>query len=97
MSLNKRYVILIVVVIVIVGIIYILEKNKANTAELIQKPLESSASSTPSSLLKATKYPLAPELTGISGYLNTEGKEIKISDYKGKVVLVDFWTYTCIN
>ena len=37
----------------------------------------------------------APELTGISGYFNTEN--IKISDLKGKVVLVDFWTYSCIN
>jgi thiol-disulfide isomerase/thioredoxin len=39
----------------------------------------------------------APELAGISGYINTENKAIKLSDYKGKVVLVDFWTYTCIN
>ena len=37
----------------------------------------------------------APELQGISAYLNTEG--IKISGLKGKVVLVDFWTYSCIN
>ena len=37
----------------------------------------------------------APELAGISGYFNTD--EIKISDFKGKVVLIDFWTYSCIN
>lgn len=36
------------------------------------------------------------ELVGISGYFNTD-KEIKLSDFKNKVVLVDFWTYTCIN
>jgi len=40
-------------------------------------------------------FPKAPELTGISGYINTES--IKLEDLKGKVVLVDFWTYTCIN
>ena len=40
----------------------------------------------------------APELTGISGYINTANNQsIKLSDYKGKVVLLDFWTYTCIN
>ncbi|HXT84811.1 MAG TPA: redoxin domain-containing protein [Verrucomicrobiae bacterium] len=43
----------------------------------------------------------APELTGISGYINTgynnNSKPITLSQYKGKVVLVDFWTYTCIN
>lgn len=37
----------------------------------------------------------APELTGIVGYINTQ--PIKLEDFKGKVVLVDFWTYTCIN
>ncbi len=38
----------------------------------------------------------APELAGIEGYINTEG--IKISDLVGKkVILIDFWTYSCIN
>lgn len=38
------------------------------------------------------------ELTGISGYLNTDGKEIKIADYVGKkVILIDIMTYSCIN
>ena len=40
----------------------------------------------------------APELTGINGYVNTANNQsIKLSDYKGKVILLDFWTYTCIN
>ncbi|HYM65505.1 MAG TPA: cytochrome c biogenesis protein DipZ [Candidatus Sulfotelmatobacter sp.] len=38
----------------------------------------------------------APDFVGIEKWLNTE-KPIKINDLKGKVVLVDFWTYTCIN
>lgn len=38
----------------------------------------------------------APELTGIAGYINTDS--VKIGDLVGKkVVLVDFWTYSCIN
>lgn len=37
----------------------------------------------------------APELTGISKWLNSD--PLKISGLHGKVVLVDFWTYTCIN
>jgi thiol-disulfide isomerase/thioredoxin len=40
----------------------------------------------------------APELTGIKGYINTANNQsIKLSDYKGKVILLDFWTYTCVN
>ena len=47
---------------------------------------------------KAVLYKKTAELTGIDGYINTGGKPIKISDYKGKaVVLIDIWTYSCIN
>lgn len=37
----------------------------------------------------------APDFTGITDWLNS--KPLSIKDLKGKVVLVDFWTYTCIN
>jgi thiol-disulfide isomerase/thioredoxin len=43
-----------------------------------------------------SEFRKAPEFAQISGYLNT-GPNIKLTDLKGKVVLVDFWTYTCIN
>src|SRR3989344_6098647 len=47
---------------------------------------------------KALRYQKAPELQGIEGYLNTEGKPITLSELIGKkVVLIDFWTYSCIN
>ncbi|MBP9719209.1 MAG: redoxin domain-containing protein, partial [Candidatus Levybacteria bacterium] len=38
----------------------------------------------------------APEFTGITKWLNPE-KTHTLESLKGKVVLVDFWTYTCIN
>ena len=38
----------------------------------------------------------APELTGGTGWLNTD-RPVYIKDLKGKVVLLDFWTYCCIN
>lgn len=38
---------------------------------------------------------LAPELIGLDGWLNTE--PFRIEEKRGKVILVDFWTYTCIN
>jgi thiol-disulfide isomerase/thioredoxin len=38
----------------------------------------------------------APELTGARGWLNTD-KPLTLSALRGKVVLLDFWTYGCIN
>ena len=38
---------------------------------------------------------IAPEFTGISTWLNSD--PLTIQKLRGKVVLVDFWTYTCIN
>ncbi|MEZ0269730.1 MAG: thioredoxin family protein [Nitrososphaeraceae archaeon] len=42
-----------------------------------------------------SQFKKAPEFTGITSYINTNAT--KLSDLKGKVVLVDFWTYSCIN
>jgi thiol-disulfide isomerase/thioredoxin len=38
----------------------------------------------------------APELSGGRGWLNTD-KPLSLAGLKGKVVLLDFWTYGCIN
>ncbi|MCR4329359.1 MAG: cytochrome c biogenesis protein DipZ [Candidatus Roizmanbacteria bacterium] len=46
---------------------------------------------------KLKDYGEAPEFTGITNWLNADGKPLTMSQLKGKVVLVDFWTYTCIN
>jgi cytochrome c biogenesis protein CcdA/thiol-disulfide isomerase/thioredoxin len=40
----------------------------------------------------------APALTGITGWLNTpDGKPLDPAALRGKVVLIDFWAYSCIN
>ena len=38
----------------------------------------------------------APELAGGRGWLNTD-KPLTLSALKGKIVLLDFWTYGCVN
>ncbi|HEX2304819.1 MAG TPA: thioredoxin family protein [Nitrososphaeraceae archaeon] len=42
-----------------------------------------------------SQFKKAPEFEKVSGYINS--KPLNLSDLKGKVVLVDFWTYSCIN
>ena len=41
---------------------------------------------------------VAPDFRGISLWLNTPGgRSLSLPKLRGKVVLVDFWTYSCIN
>jgi thiol-disulfide isomerase/thioredoxin len=44
----------------------------------------------------ATPY-AAPEFVGLENWMNSEGKPISLASLKGKVVIVDFWTFGCIN
>ena len=38
----------------------------------------------------------APELRG-RRWLNTGGAELSLADLRGKIVLLDFWTFCCVN
>jgi cytochrome c biogenesis protein CcdA len=40
----------------------------------------------------------APEITGTQRWFNTPGgRSLSLASLRGKVVLIDFWTYSCIN
>lgn len=48
--------------------------------------------------LLQTKKLLAPEIIQGGEWFNlSDGKPLTIASLKGKVVLIDFWTYSCIN
>ncbi|HEY2603162.1 MAG TPA: cytochrome c biogenesis protein DipZ [Thermoleophilaceae bacterium] len=39
----------------------------------------------------------APDFASSGPWLNTGGKALSLAQLRGRVVLIDFWTYTCIN
>jgi cytochrome c biogenesis protein CcdA/thiol-disulfide isomerase/thioredoxin len=43
-------------------------------------------------------YGQAPNFTNVTNWLNTpDGAGLNLASLRGKVVLIDFWTYSCIN
>ncbi|AXK31718.1 alkyl hydroperoxide reductase [Streptomyces armeniacus] len=39
----------------------------------------------------------APELTGRGGWLNTGGAALSLAGLRGRIVVLDFWTFCCVN
>lgn len=55
-----------------------------------------SASNVPGTPQMSVVSPVdAPELRGLDGWINSD--PLTLASLKGKVVLIDFWTYSCIN
>lgn len=71
--------------------------TNARVSEELQKLKQQGTFSLPTlpGTNRLSDYGKAPELTGITGWINTE--PLTLASLRGKVVLVDFWTYSCIN
>ncbi|MEU7132782.1 NHL domain-containing thioredoxin family protein [Streptomyces sp. NPDC046261] len=39
----------------------------------------------------------APELIGTGGWLNTGDNDLTLADLRGRIVILDFWTFCCVN
>ncbi|MGK4906966.1 thioredoxin-like domain-containing protein [Streptomyces albus] len=55
------------------------------------------ATSAPASAPARRPRVRAPELTGAGGWLNTGGEQLSLAALRGKITIVDFWTFCCIN
>ena len=95
MSVNYKKIGLVAVLILIVGGIAYIESQKPDRAGNVEN---ADIESIEGDEEKAQKYPRAKEIVSPSGFINTDGEEITIEELIGeKVILVDFWTYSCIN
>ena len=93
------------------GLVFHIEEDFATAlpgyTEALQRPIERSSVareeieklSGGSEAVAATQgLPRAPDFRGIKLWLNTPGGQpVSLRELRGKVVLVDFWTYSCIN
>lgn len=74
---------------------YISEHTPLDFDGLSAKLIPSQAAETNGEVLNVKEPYQAPDFTGIDSWINSQ--PLKKSDLKGKVVLIDFWTYSCIN
>lgn len=98
MNASRPY-ILLVALVLIAGAIYFINANsvhKAGSNESVTVVPQDSEQSRTRTEEKSERYELAKEITTPDGFINTD--TISISEFIGKkVVLIDFWTYSCIN
>ncbi len=92
--ISKKNILLIVALLLIASSIYYLEAQKP---EIITSTEPAKQIVETVNKVKSDQYDEAIELVQPSGFLNADGP-ITIGELIGKkVILVDFWTYSCIN
>src|SRR5437870_8918805 len=102
----RNYTNIVVAIIAVIGLVlapalYFLglstvKPTTSSQGTLPSRPIVQNGNTQNHFIIDKSQFKKAPEFTGITGYINTPAP-IKLTDLKGKVVLVHFWTYTCIN
>lgn len=88
----KRIIFSVMLIIGIIAAIWLLEQGKVGPSGVVEEISISNMSQEE----KAQQFDSAKEITSPDGFVNTE--RITIGEHVGdKVVLIDFWTYSCIN
>lgn len=85
---TKRYLGLAVALVLIVAAILWIEDPTDPGSQVPEPPANLSE--------EAAQYPAAADFGGANAWLNTD-EPVDLVEQRGSVVLVDFWTYSCIN
>src|ERR1700689_5217642 len=79
---------------------HLMKERAMQRRRLIQSALLITGAAAAGSLALASGFAGAaapePEFTGVDGWINT-AMPISLAGLPGKAVLVNFWTYSCIN
>jgi thiol-disulfide isomerase/thioredoxin len=84
-------------VIVVAAAFAVSQSNQSNQSiGNTASQLAAAAAGTPDpDLVPTGQRPSAPEFTGLVGWLNSP--PLTVAGLKGQVLLIDFWTYSCVN
>lgn len=78
------------IIILMVGVLYF------QATPLLSSDADAATEPPATTLIQGLDHPyLAPEIVGIDAWINSS--PLTLPALKGKVVLIDFWTYSCIN
>jgi len=87
--MRYRIGLLFVVLLAALAIVLLLVKSPAPPT------LSSGASAATGNLIPVDQRAAAPDFTGVDGWINSA--PLRIAGLRGHVVLVDFWTFSCVN
>jgi len=94
--ITKKIIATIAAIIIITAAIWYLESLKPKST-IPSGAADVSLQRTETTAQKEKNYPLAKEIISPAGFINSDDN-LKIQNLIGKkVILVDFWTYSCIN
>jgi thiol-disulfide isomerase/thioredoxin len=96
MNLKKKLFLIALVLIVFVAAgAYLDRHSKFSPKNINPVPAPKTGDQTPMAKIDFQNYGPAPQFQGIDHWLNSA--PLSTQSLKGKVVLVDFWTFSCIN
>ncbi|MBI4306515.1 MAG: redoxin domain-containing protein [Chloroflexi bacterium] len=71
--------------------------NASASREVVTPQLAAATPTKAGQAKKTSRFRASPELAGASGWINSEPLTIAELNAQRRVVLIDFWTYTCVN